>query len=132
MDGTNSTMIILEHIFGLFLHEFEEKLYWANYYAKSIGHRDLNGYSRNVLLNTTMHPYDIAVDGDTLYFGGYNPNGVYSVTGNRTVSTIAKTAGPVYHMTLYGRNKVLSRQNPCKNSPCLDLCVLNRISYSCL
>ena len=132
MDGTNATVIILEEVNGMFLHEFTEKLYWANTPDRSIGHRDLNGNNLNVLLNTTMNPFDIAVDRDTLYFGGHNPNGVYSLSSNRKVSSIASTTGYVHQIALYGWNKVSSRPNPCENSPCANLCVLTRVSYTCL
>ena len=58
MDGTNATLIIAsEDVYGLYLDELTEKLYWANLYGKSIGHRDLQWSPSIVVGYIVVFPY---------------------------------------------------------------------------
>ena len=122
LDGTNNSIeIAIEEAYGLYSDEFTERLYWTNYYGNTIGHRRLDGHNQNVLLNATNQPFDLAVDGDTLYFGGSTPNGIYSVASNVKISSIANTtAGDEYQIHCFVR-KEQQRVLPAKSLQILPL-----------
>ena len=133
MDGTDAKVIVSEYrAAGIGVDEASQRLYYSHNRPCIVGSSDLNGSNTKILLNVTLSPSDVAVYGETVYFGDWDDKKVYSLNEAGALSLIASTTGMVRHIALYGRNKVLSRPNPCENSPCSNVCVLTWASYTCL
>lgn len=137
MDGTSNKQLITENIHwpnGLALDWPNERLYWVDAKIKSIESCKLDGSDRrSVITKVSKHPYGIAVFEDNLFWSDWDSKSIQSCnkfTGkNRT--TIVRDA-VIYDIHVYHPAMQSVVKNPCLDSPCSHLCLLNmNNSYTC-
>lgn len=137
MDGTMIEALISENIHwpnGLTIDWPNDRLYWVDAKLKSIESCKLNGKDRrSVIKNVSKHPFGIALFQDTLYWSDWDSKSIQSCnkfTGKNRTTIIRDSVIydiHVFHPAMDGFTK-----NPCVDSGCSHLCLLNaNSSYTC-
>lgn len=137
MDGNFNRPLIVDNIHwpnGLALDWPNERLYWVDAKIKSIESCKIDGSDRrSVIKMVSKHPYGLAVFQDTLYWSDWDSKSIQSANkfSGKNRTTIIRDHMiydiHIYHPAIQGFGR-----NPCLESGCSHLCLLNSNStYTC-
>ncbi|XP_031628154.1 putative vitellogenin receptor isoform X2 [Contarinia nasturtii] len=137
MDGSNMQPLITEDITwpnGLALDWPNNRLYWVDAKSRSIENCRLDGSDRRqVIKQVSKHPYGIAVFQDSLYWSDWDSKSIQSCnkfTGKNRTTIIRDNL--IYDIHIYHPAMQNFSKNPCIESGCSHLCLLNENdSYTC-
>lgn len=137
MDGNFNKKLVSENVDwpnGLTLDWPNERLYWVDAKHKTIESCKTDGTDRRrVIKEVSKHPYGIAVFEDTLFWSDWDSKSIQScdkfTCKNRTTVVRDNVIYDIhaYHLSMHGLNV-----NPCYQSGCSHLCLLNSDkTYTC-
>lgn len=112
---------------GLALDWPNERLYWVDAKIKTIESCKLDGSNRHLVVNkVSKHPFGIAVFQDTLFWSDWDSRSIQSCdkfTGKNRTTVIRDSV--IYDVHVYHPALQRSGRNPCLDSACSHLCLLN-------
>lgn len=119
---------------GLALDWPNERLYWVDAKIETIESSKLDGSDRRLVVNkVSKHPFGIAVFQDTLFWSDWDSKSIQSCdkfTGKNRSTIIRDSV--IYDVHVYHPAIQKSGRNPCLESDCSHLCLLNmNNSYTC-
>lgn len=137
MDGTQNKPFITNDIHwpnGLALDWPNERLYWVDAKLKTIDSCKLDGSDRrSILRDISKHPFGIAVFMDKIYWSDWDLKSIESCdkfTGNHRQTLINDKV--IYDVHIYHSAMDGQRINPCENTICSHLCLINsNDTYTC-
>lgn len=137
MDGQFNRPLITDNIHwpnGLALDWPNERLYWVDAKLKTIESCKLDASDRrSVIKMVSKHPYGIAVFQDTLYWSDWDSKSIQSAnkfTGKNRTTIIRDSV--IYDIHVYHPALQRFGRNPCLESDCSHLCLLNsNNTYTC-
>lgn len=137
MDGTSMQPLITKDIHwpnGLTLDWPNERIYWVDAKHKSIESARLDGSDRRLVIKkVSKHPYGIAVFQDSIFWSDWDSKSIQSCnkfTGKNRTTIIRDSV--IYDIHIYHPAMQGFARNPCLESRCSHLCLLNmNSSYTC-
>ncbi|XP_071823394.1 prolow-density lipoprotein receptor-related protein 1-like isoform X3 [Apostichopus japonicus] len=122
---------------GLTLDYWERKVFWIDAKSDSIYSSYYNGSHVKWVLQGSplvLHPFSITIFEDRVYWTDWRNIGVYSAnkwTGENETE-VQKVAMHPFGIHVYHKTKQPTAANPCLNSSCSHLCLINSSSsYVC-
>lgn len=137
MDGQFNRPLIVDDIHwpnGLALDWPNDRLYWVDARLRAIDSCKLDGSDRrSVIKSVSKHPYGITVFQDTIYWSDWDSKSIQSAnkfTGKNRTTIIRDNV--IYDIHVYHPATRGFPRNPCSESGCSHMCLLNsNSSYTC-
>ncbi|KAJ3612345.1 hypothetical protein NHX12_020621 [Muraenolepis orangiensis] len=141
MDGTHRAMIIEKEIYwpnGLTLDYSQQKLYWADAKYNFIHRSNLDGTSRETVVQGDLpHPFALTLYEDTLFWTDWNTHSIHSCrkqTGEERRNVHGDIFSPMdIHVFSAGRQPIVPTPCSLMNGGCSHLCLLSPVQpfYQC-
>ncbi|KAL3854471.1 hypothetical protein ACJMK2_013739, partial [Sinanodonta woodiana] len=114
---------------GLAVDYDEEMLYWADALKDRIERSNLDGNYREVIIQTTVHPFSVTVFGNHVYWTDWVLHGIYRAekhTGSNMVIMVEGIQKRPMGITVYTQLRQTCSINPCDvfNGGCTQTCFL--------